>query len=444
MSIAACAGRSRARGSIASISVGSKSAEAKEPNFAQQRKKPAPYTGRVRAYANALDEFLSRQVSLNRQQRQALRRLRLEVGGNVLGFDASPHQLSRLWGCSLPTARTYIRAFITVGIVREISPSNRGARRAAIYGFNLTAFPQFGDVIKKPSKAATPVVHPPEPKKETVPSLEREKPSLRSGVFSSRENHSSRKAPEAGALASKPDEASGGVCVSKAVLEHGAAIIQRVVGLEPCWARKAMAYAASAFKTWEELEHYATAVELVMRKVQAKGTLPAEDLSRMAFKALIRAKEARRRRKILREASQVPGFLARLKAREEAQAQMVEGSLLAGSQTVVVGGIRVKAPGALPALAIQPYFAWITAQASLPAQTDPGYLARFDEEREAFQEFLKALEGELAESRRTELEADLADRLVTAGLSEGGAVWNRAWRTHWANRVLNEWGLKAH
>lgn len=403
--------------------------------------KPAPYTGKVRTYAKVLDAYISQIEGLNRHQKDALYRLRLEVGAKVQDYDASPHQLAKLWKCSLPTARAYVQAFVEKGFAKQVRAHNQGARKAAIYEFNLSAFPQFGDVIKKGVRAPKLVPPAAEPEKETAPSLEREKPSLRSGVFSSRDNYSSRKAPEAGAPAAKAERASGQVSLSKAVLDQGAAIIQRVVGLEPCWARKAMAHAAGAFRSWEELEQYATAVQLVMQKVQAKGALPAEDLSRMAFRALVRAKEARRRRKILREASQVPGFLARLKAREEAQARMVEGSLLAGAQAVLVDGIRVKAPGALPASAVQPYFAWLKAQASLPDQTDPGYLTRFDEEREAFRVLLKALEVELPEVRRSEIQETLTNSLVGAGVPEGGAVWNRAWKFHWAKAVLQAFGV---
>ncbi len=101
--------------------------------------------------------------------------------------------------------------------------------------------------------------------------------------------------------------------------------------------------------------------------------------------------------------------------------------------------------GVRPPLAVQPearlaFEAWRRARAALPSPDDPGYLVRFDGEREAFAALVGVGESTLG-PERPGMEAALRERLRAAELPEGGAVWQRAWRHHWAKVVLDHWGI---
>lgn len=84
--------------------------------------------------------------------------------------------------------------------------------------------------------------------------------------------------------------------------------------------------------------------------------------------------------------------------------------------------------------------AWRRARMALPGPEDPGYLARFDAEREAFAALVQMAEAALG-GDRDPLASALADRLRAADLPEGGPVWNRAWRHHWGKAVLDHWRI---
>lgn len=84
--------------------------------------------------------------------------------------------------------------------------------------------------------------------------------------------------------------------------------------------------------------------------------------------------------------------------------------------------------------------AWRRARAALPSPEDPGYLARFDAEREAFAALVQQAEAALGPEREA-LAGGLAARLRAAELPEGGPVWQRAWRHHWAKVVLDHWRI---
>ena len=418
--------------------------------------KPAPYSRKVRTYSKVLDAFITSIPNLTRQQRSALKDLRIEAGAKIQGFDATPQQLKTLWGVrDEKTARAYLKAFQAAGIATVVHGYNRGARISTKYAFDFSTFPQFGDVLKKPVKASpapppraqeeTPSVV--EPKGISPDSPEGEEPSLRSGSFSSRENqNNSRKAPEAGATAGKAEKPSGGKnasqLVAEAVLEQGAKLIQKELPLDQHWARKAMAQCAKAFRTWGELEAYAKALALVLRKVQAKGSLAPELLERLAYKRLVAAVDPRRKGKILREASTAAGFLERLEAKRAEQADQVARSPLAAGQMAVVDGIRVQVPAGITQPLLLPYLAWFKACAALPRnEDDPGYLARFEERQSTGKALMAAMEGELGEQRLRAIETGLADRLRATGLAEGSAVWDRAWRHHRAKEIMTTFGV---
>lgn len=113
----------------------------------------------------------------------------------------------------------------------------------------------------------------------------------------------------------------------------------------------------------------------------------------------------------------------------------------AGPELVPVAGWEAVAePLASDPAARQVFEAWMRARAALPHPEDPGYLARFDEERAAFASLVASAEAALGPAERPLREA-LRQRLTAAELKEGGPVWNRAWRHHWGRAVLDHWKI---
>lgn len=88
-----------------------------------------------------------------------------------------------------------------------------------------------------------------------------------------------------------------------------------------------------------------------------------------------------------------------------------------------------------------PLAAWIEAKRALPDPTDPGYLARFDAEREAFWALVAQVEEHLGEERINCLKSTLVADLESNGLRREGALWARAFKHHLAKRVLDAAGL---
>ncbi len=84
--------------------------------------------------------------------------------------------------------------------------------------------------------------------------------------------------------------------------------------------------------------------------------------------------------------------------------------------------------------------AWRRARAALPDPTDPNYLDRFDEERQAHSALVAQAESALGVQAEG-LRDDLRSRLVAAQLEEGGPLWTRAWKHHWAKVVLDHFGV---
>jgi hypothetical protein len=80
--------------------------------------------------------------------------------------------------------------------------------------------------------------------------------------------------------------------------------------------------------------------------------------------------------------------------------------------------------------------AWRRARATLPDPTDPIYLDRFDEERQAHAALVAQVESALG-AQADALREELRGRLVAAQLEEGGPLWVRAWKHHWAKAVLD-------
>ncbi len=113
----------------------------------------------------------------------------------------------------------------------------------------------------------------------------------------------------------------------------------------------------------------------------------------------------------------------------------------AGPELVPVKGWEgVREPFASSPTGRLAFEAWMRARAALPSPEDPGYLARFDEERQAFATLVEGAEAALSSAAEPLKEA-LRTRLLEAQLKEGGAVWNRAWRHHWGRAVLEHWNI---
>lgn len=84
--------------------------------------------------------------------------------------------------------------------------------------------------------------------------------------------------------------------------------------------------------------------------------------------------------------------------------------------------------------------AWRRASAALPEPTDPAYLERFDEVREALSRLAAQAERCLGHEAE-ELRGQLRQRLLDAELKEDGPLWARAWRHHWTKAVLGRFGI---
>ena len=104
------------------------------------------------------------------------------------------------------------------------------------------------------------------------------------------------------------------------------------------------------------------------------------------------------------------------------------------------GWAQVKPPLGQDPQARLLFEAWKRAQAALPLPDAPDFLEAFDAERRAFQILIQAAEAALGPAAEP-LRADLRQQLLEAEIPEGGVVWNRAWKHHWALRVSEAWGI---
>lgn len=84
--------------------------------------------------------------------------------------------------------------------------------------------------------------------------------------------------------------------------------------------------------------------------------------------------------------------------------------------------------------------AWRRASAALPEATDPAYLERFDEVRDALARLAAQAEACLG-TEADALRGQLRQRLLEAELKEDGPLWARAWRHHWTKAVLGRFGI---
>jgi hypothetical protein len=85
--------------------------------------------------------------------------------------------------------------------------------------------------------------------------------------------------------------------------------------------------------------------------------------------------------------------------------------------------------------------AWMRLKGDAPPPESPGYLDHLDMERDARNAFVAVAAAALGASCDA-LEANLTEKLRSADVKEGTAVWKRAWEHHFSKDVCAAWGLK--
>lgn len=114
----------------------------------------------------------------------------------------------------------------------------------------------------------------------------------------------------------------------------------------------------------------------------------------------------------------------------------------AGPAPAGAGWDAVKEPLRSDPRARAAFDAWAALKAAAPAPDAPGFLDHFDQERLAHRALVDLAATALGPAAG-ELRAALEARLRQAELSEGGALWARAWAHHWGRMVCEAWGLPA-
>jgi hypothetical protein len=86
--------------------------------------------------------------------------------------------------------------------------------------------------------------------------------------------------------------------------------------------------------------------------------------------------------------------------------------------------------------------AWMRIRGNAPSPESPSYFDHLDLERGARNCFV-ALAADALGPSLSALEANLAEKLRSADVKEGTAVWKRAWGHHFSKDVCAAWGLDA-
>ena len=70
------------------------------------------------------------------------------------------------------------------------------------------------------------------------------------------------------------------------------------------------------------------------------------------------------------------------------------------------------------------------------------YLDAMDELKKLESALFGVAVAKLSDSMRVSIERRLREKLQSAGVSDGSAIWERAWKHHLAIAVFEAWGLK--
>jgi len=84
---------------------------------------------------------------------------------------------------------------------------------------------------------------------------------------------------------------------------------------------------------------------------------------------------------------------------------------------------------------------WMRIRGRAPTPESPGYLDHLDSDRAACREFVAIAADALGPALK-DLKEGLAEKLRSVEITEGSAVWRRAWDYHYSKAVCDAWGFE--
>ena len=102
----------------------------------------------------------------------------------------------------------------------------------------------------------------------------------------------------------------------------------------------------------------------------------------------------------------------------------------------------VKEPLRSDLLAMTAFSSYMLQKGDIPAPSHSAYLDAMDELKKLESALFGVAVSKLSDSMRVSIERRLREKLQSAGIPDGSAIWERAWKHHLAIAVFEAWGLR--